>query len=41
MGYVPELDATIIVLVNMQDNKAGIGPADSIARTILTQLKAQ
>ncbi len=39
MGYIPEKDATIIVLVNMQDNKAGIGPADYIARMIIDKLK--
>lgn len=39
MGYLPEKDATIIVLVNMQDNKAGIGPADYIARKIIEKLK--
>ena len=39
MGYLPEKDATIIVLVNMQDNKAGIGPADYIARKIVEKLK--
>ncbi len=40
MGYLPEKDATIIVLVNMQDNKAGIGPADYIARKIIEFLKS-
>ena len=39
MGYIPEKDATIIVLVNMQDNKNGIGPADYIARKIVEKLK--
>lgn len=39
MGYIPEKDATIIVLVNMQDNKAGIGPADFIARKIIDKVK--
>ena len=39
MGYYPEKDATIIVLVNMQDNKAGIGPADYIASVILKKIK--
>lgn len=34
-GYVPEKDISIIVLVNMQDNKEGIGPADYIARQII------
>ena len=38
MGYLPEKDATIIVLVNMQDNKEGIGPADHIARKIIEKL---
>ncbi|MBK8982620.1 MAG: beta-lactamase family protein [Ignavibacteria bacterium] len=35
MGYLPEQDVTIIVLCNMQDNKAGVGPADYIARMIV------
>lgn len=39
MGYIPEKDATVIVLVNMQDNRAGIGPADFIARKIVERLK--
>lgn len=39
MGYIPEKDATIIVLVNMQDNKEGIGPADYIARKIVEKVK--
>ncbi|MEO8446498.1 MAG: serine hydrolase domain-containing protein [bacterium] len=41
MGYDPVLDATIIVLVNMQDNKNGVGPADSIAHVILNTLKGK
>lgn len=39
MGYYPEKDATIIVFVNMQDNKDGLGPADGIARKIVDKLK--
>jgi D-alanyl-D-alanine carboxypeptidase len=39
MGYIPEKDATIIVLVNMQDNQKGIGPADYIARVIVEKVK--
>ncbi|MDQ3020336.1 MAG: beta-lactamase family protein [Bacteroidota bacterium] len=39
MAYLPEKDATIIVLVNMQDNKNGIGPADYLARVIVEKLK--
>ena len=39
MGYIPEKEAVIVVLVNMQDNKAGIGPADYIARVITEKLK--
>ncbi|MEO8664027.1 MAG: serine hydrolase domain-containing protein [Ignavibacteria bacterium] len=39
MGYYPEKDVTIIVLANMQDNKAGIGPADDLGRRILTKIK--
>ncbi|MEO8209532.1 MAG: serine hydrolase domain-containing protein [bacterium] len=39
MAYLPEKDATIIVLANMQDNKNGIGPADYIARVIVEKLK--
>jgi len=35
MGYLPEQDVTIIVLCNMQDNRAGVGPADYIARMII------
>lgn len=38
MGYIPEKDVTIIVLVNMQDNKDGIGPADFIARKIIDKI---
>lgn len=37
-GYIPEKDITIIVLVNMQDNKEGIGPADYIARKITDEV---
>ena len=40
MGYMPEKEAVIVVLVNMQDNKAGIGPADFIARIITEKLKS-
>lgn len=39
MGYMTDKDATIIVLVNMQENKAGIGPADYIASKIVEKLK--
>lgn len=39
MGYIPEKDATVIVLCNMQDNKNGIGPADYLARVIVEKLK--
>lgn len=39
MGYLPDKDATIIVLVNMQDNKKGFGPADYIAMKILEKIK--
>ncbi|MEO6695614.1 MAG: serine hydrolase domain-containing protein [Ignavibacteria bacterium] len=39
MGYIPEKDATIIVLVNMQDNKKGLGPADYIAMKIIEIIK--
>lgn len=39
MGYVPEKDATIIVFVNMQDNKNGMGPADNLGRLILEKIK--
>lgn len=39
MGYIPEKDATVIVLVNMQYNKEGINPADYIARKIFERLK--
>jgi D-alanyl-D-alanine carboxypeptidase len=38
VGYLPEKDAVIIVLANMQDNKAGMGPADFIARKIIEKL---
>lgn len=41
MGYIPEKDATIIVLVNMQENKAGTGPADFIARKIVEKIKSK
>ena len=40
MGYIPSQDATIIVLVNMQNNKKGISPADYISQTIGAKLKA-
>jgi D-alanyl-D-alanine carboxypeptidase len=39
MGYLPEKDAVIVVLVNMQDNKEGIGPADYLGRIIIEKLK--
>lgn len=39
MGYIPEKDAVIIVLVNMQDNKNGMGPADYIAMKIVEKIK--
>lgn len=39
MGYMSDKDATIIVLVNMQENKEGIGPADFIASKIVKKLK--
>jgi len=40
MGYIPEKDAIIIVLVNMEANQKGIGPADYIARQIVEKIKA-
>lgn len=39
MGYIPEQDTTVIVLVNMQENAKGITPADNLARLIVDQLK--
>ncbi len=39
MGYIPDKDATIIIFVNMQDNKAGMGPADYLARKIVEKIK--
>ncbi len=39
IGYIPEKDATIIVLVNMQDDQKGIGPADYLARKIVEKIK--
>lgn len=38
LGYVPGKDISIIILVNMQDNKEGIGPADYLARKILDKI---
>lgn len=38
MGGLPEKNATVIVLVNMQDNKAGIVPADFIQKKIIEKL---
>jgi D-alanyl-D-alanine carboxypeptidase len=40
MGYMPRQDATIIVLVNMQNTKKGISPADYISQMIGEKLKA-
>ncbi|UBF29225.1 beta-lactamase family protein [Kovacikia minuta CCNUW1] len=39
MGYIPEQDATVVVLVNVQENAKGITPADNLARLIVDQLK--
>ena len=40
MGYLPEKGASIIVLVNMQDNKEGMGPADFMGMKIVELLNA-
>ena len=38
MGYVPALDETFVVLVNLTATRAGQQPADDIAVAILRQL---
>lgn len=35
MVYMPDKDASIIVLSNMQENKNGISPSDNIAFKII------
>lgn len=39
MGYLPEQDATVIVLVNIQTTAKEIEPADNLAQLIIAQLK--
>lgn len=40
MAYLPEKDATIIILANIQFNKREIGPADYIAGKIMDTLRS-
>lgn len=39
MGYLPDQDATVIVLVNNSANAEGILPTDNLAQLIVAQLK--
>lgn len=38
MYYQPELDMTVIVLTNLQTDSAGLGPADDIAKSIISAI---
>jgi hypothetical protein len=38
MGYVPERDATIVVLVNLDSDNGSGGPADDIVKLIAQEV---